>query len=135
MDRDKSVRSYRRAEPYKTKDGSLIRELMHPDASEAKNQSLAEATVLPGCAALPHKHNRSEEIYHVTRGQGLVTLGRKSFEIGPGDTVLIPPGTPHRLKNTGHGDLVVLCACSPPYSHEDTELVRDRSPENPDAGT
>ena len=34
-------------------------------------------------------------------------------------------GTPHRLHNDGEVDLVVVCACSPPYSHEDTVLVED----------
>jgi hypothetical protein len=32
---------------------------------------------------------------------------------------------PHRLRNTGAVDLVVVCACSPPYSHEDTVLLEE----------
>jgi mannose-6-phosphate isomerase-like protein (cupin superfamily) len=40
-----------------------------------------------------------------------------------GDTVCIPPGTPHRIRNTGAGPLRILCCCSPAYSHDDTELV------------
>jgi mannose-6-phosphate isomerase-like protein (cupin superfamily) len=27
------------------------------------------------------------------------------------------------LRNDGEVDLVVVCACSPPYSHEDTVLL------------
>ncbi len=45
------------------------------------------------------------------------------FDIAPGDTVVIPPGTEHGLDNTGDATLVVLCACSPPYHHDDTELL------------
>jgi mannose-6-phosphate isomerase-like protein (cupin superfamily) len=37
--------------------------------------------------------------------------------------VLIPPGTAHCVENTGTEPLVILCACSPPYAHEDTELI------------
>jgi mannose-6-phosphate isomerase-like protein (cupin superfamily) len=37
--------------------------------------------------------------------------------------VNIPPGTPHSIANTGEGDLKILCACSPAYTHEDTEIL------------
>ena len=40
-----------------------------------------------------------------------------------GDTLCIKPGTPHHIKNTGTTPLHILCMCSPPYSHEDTELL------------
>lgn len=40
-----------------------------------------------------------------------------------GDCVVIPPGETHQLHNIGAADLVVVCACSPAYSHEDTHLV------------
>jgi mannose-6-phosphate isomerase-like protein (cupin superfamily) len=53
----------------------------------------------------------------------MMTLGSERFAVGAGDTVCIPPGTPHRLENTGSGELVLLCACAPAYSHEDTELL------------
>jgi len=43
--------------------------------------------------------------------------------VAAGDCVAIAPGTPHRLRNDGEVDLVVVCACSPPYSHEDTVLL------------
>lgn len=110
-------------EPYVTRDGTLIRELMHPAVHGAGGQSLAEATLGPGGESVLHRHHRSEEIYHVTAGSGIMTLGDQSLPVAVGDTVRIPPGTPHRLRNTGAGDLVVLCACVPPYAHEDTELL------------
>jgi mannose-6-phosphate isomerase-like protein (cupin superfamily) len=51
--------------------------------------------------------------------------------------VAIPPGTPHRLHNDGAVDLVVVCACSPPYSHKDTVLLdgRDDGAERDGRGT
>jgi mannose-6-phosphate isomerase-like protein (cupin superfamily) len=52
-----------------------------------------------------------------------MTLGTEEFDIAGGDTVCIPPGTPHALRNTGTAPLVVLCACTPAYSHADTELL------------
>lgn len=46
---------------YITKDGSNIRELLHPDHHGARNQSLAETIVQPGCRTLLHRHHRTEE--------------------------------------------------------------------------
>jgi mannose-6-phosphate isomerase-like protein (cupin superfamily) len=122
--RDDGMRTeYERVRPYTTKDGSLVRELMHPKVHGNSRQSLAEAIVQAGAETLLHRHPVSEEIYHITEGAGVMTLGKEQFEIKKGDTACILPGTPHRVRNTGWVPLRILCCCSPPYSHEDTELV------------
>ena len=108
---------------FETKDGSLIRELMHPAAHSNQNQSLAEAIIHPGQATVLHQHHTSEEIYHITQGEGLMTLGEQQFHVQATDTVCIAPHTAHCIKNTGQIDLHILCCCSPPYSHDDTELL------------
>jgi len=108
---------------YITKDGSSIKELMHPSKHGNANQSFAEATVSPGAKTQPHRHHKTEELYHVTQGGGLMSLGDATFKVKVGDTVLIPPGSPHCIQNTSGELLKILCCCSPPYSHEDTELL------------
>ena len=115
--------AYHEIRPYTTKDGAIIRELMHPDLHGNSKQSLAEATVPATAATLMHQHQSSEEIYHIISGSGRMTLGGETFEVKVGDTICIPPGTSHNLRNTGEKDLVLLCCCTPPYSHDDTELV------------
>jgi mannose-6-phosphate isomerase-like protein (cupin superfamily) len=117
------VSAYSDAEPYVTKDGSLVRELMHPARHESRAQSLAEAVVPAGGETTLHLHRTSEELYYVTRGAGIMTRGTETFDIRRGDTICIPPGTPHRVRNSGSEPLVILCACAPAYSHDDTELV------------
>jgi mannose-6-phosphate isomerase-like protein (cupin superfamily) len=114
---------YRKLSSFVTKDGSEIRELMHPAKHACRHQSLAEARVAPGAATTLHRHRTSEELYHITAGEGVMTLGGRRFAVQPGDTVAIAPGTAHRIENTGRGTLVVLCCCSPPYSDQDTELL------------
>jgi mannose-6-phosphate isomerase-like protein (cupin superfamily) len=109
--------------PYLTRDGSEIRELLHPSQHAVHNQSLAEAIVAPGATTLLHRHEKSEEIYHVTRGSGLMTLGAEKFAIAIGDSILIAPGTPHCVENTGREALHILCCCAPAYAHDDTELL------------
>jgi mannose-6-phosphate isomerase-like protein (cupin superfamily) len=109
--------------PYVTRDGSEIRELMHPAVHGNRNQSLAEATVASGAVTHLHVHHQSEELYHVTAGEGVMVLGEQRFPIAVGDTVCIPPGTPHRVENTGTTSLKILCCCAPAYSHDDTDLL------------
>lgn len=108
---------------YTTKDGSEIRELLHPDHHSVSNQSLAEATVPAGVTTHLHRHLQSEEIYHITAGKGEMTLGSEQFSVEPGDSVCISPGTAHCIANTGSEPLVILCCCAPAYAHEDTELL------------
>lgn len=109
--------------PYVTKDGSTIRELMHPTRHGNTAQSLAEALVPVGKATQLHRHRRSEEIYHIMAGEGLMTLGAEEFVVKCGDSICILPGTPHCIRNIGREELRIICACAPAYAHDDTELL------------
>ena len=111
------------AEPFTTKDGSTIRELVHPDASPSANQSLAEATVPAGGATTAHLHPASEELYLFTAGAGRMRLGDEERAVTAGDCVVIPPGTDHKLWADEDADLVLWCCCAPAYRHEDTVLT------------
>ncbi len=114
---------YPQIKSYTTKDGSTIRELMHPDTHSNNNQSFAQAIVPVGIQTELHVHKKSEEIYHVTQGEGLMSLGETQFQVTVGDTISIPSNTPHQISNTGKNDLVFFCTCSPAYSHEDTVII------------
>jgi mannose-6-phosphate isomerase-like protein (cupin superfamily) len=109
------LRSLDRAEPFRTKDGSTIRELHRTSV-----QSLAEAALEPGQATQRHYHRQSEEIYFVTKGAGELEVDGEIRTVRPGDAILIPPGAWHTLENDGTSELLILCMCSPPYSHDDT---------------
>lgn len=126
MDHELKTR-YQQTTPFVTRDGSVIRELLHPVRHAAtlgaEQQSLAEAMVAVGQSTSLHRHHRSEELYHITAGHGLMTLAAERFAVCVGDTVCIPPGTPHRIENTGDVALKMLCCCAPAYAHEDTELL------------
>lgn len=117
--------------PYVTKDRSTIRELMCPARHGNQAQSLAEAIIPAGGRTLLHRHLASEEIYFIVRGDGVMTLGGKAFPVKAGDTICIPPGTPHAIKAGTRERLRILCACSPAYSHDDTELLEAEPVELP----
>ncbi len=114
---------YENIPAYVTKDGSIIRELLHPNSSATCNQSLAEAIVEVGQTTVLHCHNLTEEIYHITQGVGLMRLSETTFSVAVGDSIVIKPGTPHNITNIGADSLKILCASSPAYSHDDTVLL------------
>jgi mannose-6-phosphate isomerase-like protein (cupin superfamily) len=109
-------------EPFVAPDGSEVRELAGPPSETARNQSLAEARVRPGAETIEHLHRESEEIYVFLEGEGRMKLGSDEMQVRPGESVVIPPDTRHKLWNPGPEPLVLLCCCAPPYSPEDTVL-------------
>ena len=123
----KPQQSYAEVVPYVTKDGSVIRELMHPKVHGNQQQSLAEARVPSGQRTLLHRHRVTEELYHITAGQGRMRLGDAEFVVAAGDTICIPPGTAHCITALGDSELVLLCCCAPGYDHADTELLESEA--------
>ena len=111
------------AKPFRTTDGSTIRELAGRVSLPSVNQSLAEATVPVGWATDEHYHPIAEEIYLITSGTGHMRLGDERFDVRSGDCVLIAPGEIHKLTNTGDEPLRLLCCCAPAWTPEDTVLT------------
>ena len=111
-----------------TADGAGIREMAGvagAPSAPARNQSLAEANVPVGGSTAAHYHPLAEELYFIQTGTGRMRMGGEERDVGPGDTVLIPPGVEHKITNTGDVDLVFLCCCAPAYTHEDTILTEE----------
>jgi mannose-6-phosphate isomerase-like protein (cupin superfamily) len=120
------VANLRAVVAFTTKDGSEIREIAgpgRPDSAGAVQQSLAEAMLPPGAATTAHYHRRLEELYYVTEGEALLRLDGEDRRLQAGDCAVIPPGTEHKVWNTGSTPLRILCCCAPAYSHEDTFLT------------
>ncbi len=111
------------AEPYVTRDGSLIRELVHPERGGPPNLSVAEAVIAPGQATRPHYHTDSNEVYYVLSGKGVVRIGEKSEFAEAGACLFIPARAVHAARCDSDAALVILCLSAPPYTHEQTVLV------------
>ena len=78
--------------------------------------SIARARVLAGECTRWHRLDGITERYVIQSGAGRVEVGELApQDVGPGDVVLIPPGCPQRIRNTGHDDLVFLAVCSPRF--------------------
>ena len=48
--------------------------------------------------AKKHMHKKMEEIYYITKGEGILVLGEEELEVKEGDTIPIPKNTWHYLK-------------------------------------
>jgi mannose-6-phosphate isomerase-like protein (cupin superfamily) len=77
--------------------------------------SIARARVEPGVTTQLHALT-CREVYVILSGRGRMDDGEAAFEVGPGDCVEIPPGTPQRIKAIGTEDLVFLCVCTPRFT-------------------
>ena len=117
------IKNLNEVPPFITKDGSEIRELLAHRNSRIRNQSLAEARLPVGGATQEHYHPRTEEIYYITHGTGRIRVDGETREVRAGDAIAILPGQKHKLWNTGHEPLRLLCCCAPAYEHDDTVLT------------
>lgn len=107
------------ADIVRTPHNSEIRPLIDRTTSPITQCSLAEETLPPGCAVTPHYHRDLEEIYYIVSGEGLMTVGENSREVGVGDAVYIPRGHRHSLKNTGTEPIKLILVCGPAFFYED----------------
>jgi mannose-6-phosphate isomerase-like protein (cupin superfamily) len=104
-------------------DESILREILHPDKADMViRYSLAHAKVEVGQKTRPHKLKTSE-VYYIITGQGLMHIGRESFEVGSDCTIYIPPNAVQYIENTGSSDLKFLCIVDPAWRQEDEEVL------------
>jgi len=116
------VKDVAKARPFAAGDGSLLRELLHPDRDgEGLGYSLAHATVRPGERTRAHTLSKNE-VYYVIEGRGIVHVGAEQDHVRAGHSVRIPPGTAQWIENIGDADLVFLCIVSPPWTPECEEV-------------
>lgn len=117
------IRNAARLEAAQTLDQSLVTELFHPRNDGIQDYSIAQATVPAGSSTRRHAHKRAQEVYYILDGEGLMEVGNESERVGPGDAILIPAGTPHRITAMWPKRLDLLCICCPEYADDDTEIL------------
>jgi mannose-6-phosphate isomerase-like protein (cupin superfamily) len=81
--------------------------------------SIALARVGPGVTTQLHRLNGVTERYLIVEGAGTVKVEDRLREhVAPGDVVVIPAGMLQQITNTGPGDLIFYCICTPRFSPE-----------------
>jgi quercetin dioxygenase-like cupin family protein len=73
------------------------------DRSEARCSEAFVVVLAPGQSPPRHKHDDTEQVFHVLEGRGTLTVGDDAagHVVAPGDVVLIPPGTWHAIRAEG----------------------------------
>ena len=80
--------------------------------------SIARTRVEPGATTQLHELS-VHEIYVIESGTGLMTVGDDApFPVGPGEIVTISQHVSQCIENTGTGDLLFLCVCTPKFSQD-----------------
>lgn len=54
-----------------------------------------------------HLHPSQDDTFYILEGVLTVQVGEEIFDIGPGDFLSVPPGTPHTFDNLHNGDKLV----------------------------
>jgi len=87
-------------------------------------QTRGEAVVIEtqvepgGCVAAAHVHPSQEERFSVLAGRVGFKVGRERIVAVAGDTVIVPPGAPHRFWNAGDGVARFVCEIRPALQFE-----------------
>jgi quercetin dioxygenase-like cupin family protein len=75
--------------------------------------SLLEMNTQPGGGPPPHRHDDTDETFHVIEGEYEIRLGARAYRVGPGDTVFGPRGVAHGFRNVGESAGRLLCFATP----------------------
>jgi mannose-6-phosphate isomerase-like protein (cupin superfamily) len=104
-------------------DGTLLRELLHPDKDQVSlRYSIARAIVPPRMSSLPHQL-ASSEVYYILSGSGTMHIDSESSPVSPDHLVYIPPGAVQFIDNTSPEPLVFLCIVDPAWRAEDEKIL------------
>ena len=78
-----------------------------------------ETVVQPhGSVAAAHVHPSQSERFAVKSGRLGMKVGREKRELGPGQFVVVEPGTPHRFWNAGDEPVTFVCEIRPALQFE-----------------
>jgi len=90
---------------------------------DEKNYKIKRIEVKIGQRLSYQYHNKRSEVWTIISGQAQVTLNGTKDIYNEGDTVIIPVGTKHRVKNIGQKKLIFIEVQTGTYFGED-DIVR-----------
>jgi len=87
--------------------------------SDEPDHKVKRIVVYPGKRLSLQRHRHRSEHWHMINGKALVTLNDKQIPLKKGESVDIPAGAAHRIKNTGLENLVFIEIQQGDYFGED----------------
>lgn len=86
-----------------------------------EKSQLVVMSIPPGGEVGQETHPHVEQILYFQSGSGKAILDGKTTQIGPGDVVVVTPGTQHNFINTGKIPLQIFTTYAPP-NHIDRRI-------------
>ena len=90
---------------------------------DESNYKIKRIEIEPGERLSYQYHNKRSEAWTIVEGTGIITLNGQKKEYSKGETVLIPQGTKHRIKNKDQKKLILIEVQPGSYFGED-DIVR-----------
>jgi len=87
--------------------------LVADDPSYTTSYSCEMVRLGPADHSVPHVEPWNHLLYFV-EGNGELTIGERSWRVGPGTSAKVKAGERHSLRNLGPGDMLVLAVYDPP---------------------
>jgi mannose-6-phosphate isomerase-like protein (cupin superfamily) len=113
-----------RGAPVNTRGGGQVSHLtLAPGQHGSENLAITWVECAPGSQQPMHSHTDSEQVYVIVRGEGRMLVEDEELIVGPGDTIFIPPGSPHAIRNESDEELVFASAASPPWEPPTDEFA------------
>ncbi|MDG6994525.1 MAG: cupin domain-containing protein [Nitrososphaerota archaeon] len=95
--------------------GGSFSNLLLTKASVSKNKTMMGYSVFkPGIDTKQKVHLTAEELAYVVSGSGKITIGEKIYPFRQNDSLFIPRGVPHGVRNDGMEDVVMVFFFSTP---------------------
>jgi mannose-6-phosphate isomerase-like protein (cupin superfamily) len=89
-----------------------------PAAATAGAFCVIEETTAPGKGPPLHVHREQSECFRFLEGRYLLEVDGTRWEVGPGDTALVPPGARHAFRNVGAAPARLVFTLTPALAGE-----------------
>ena len=86
----------------------FITHLLTPEELCGKCGMFAKVRIPAGSSLGVHKHEGTNETYHILHGTALYTDNDKTYPVKPGDTTFCADGDTHGIETLGDEDLVFI---------------------------
>lgn len=93
---------------------------------------IVKVIVPPGMPGPPqHWHQMHDETFIVTKGTATFSARDKTIEASAGDTVIVPPCSPHTFGNNTDAEVEMLCTMTPAYYVNYFRLMAEMAEQKP----
>lgn len=117
-------------QPLKQNRGGRLHILLTPQSAGTSAGFLGTLALSPGEVFLKHYHPYSEECFYVVQGEVVIETDVHTVLANAGTGVFVPKNEPHRLRNAGTEETILVFFCSPlaPSPVEGHVLLEEQAP-------